>query len=73
MEGAFVPQPGIVDRSEFTSEYSLQVATIGLYDSLGKGLPLQLGLHVQRAHHVQSSLVTAHFTHVTPPNPQIIN
>ena len=64
LECDFVLLPYVAERSEFTSEYSLQPAiVICLYTPLWKNLVL---LHV--ACPCDDTL-----THVTPPNPQSIN
>jgi hypothetical protein len=61
---AFLPLPGIVDRSEFTSDYSLQLAIIiCFYASTEK--------HVTC--HMQLVLVIVHFPRVSLLNPQSIN
>lgn len=63
----FLLLQGVVDRSEFSSVYSLQLAiVIGLCASMEKHVPAT----GQLPHLAQLSHWNVHFTHVTPLHPQ---
>lgn len=60
---------GVVDRTDFTSEYSSQLTVVTcLHASMGT-----MFLCVYLAYHMQLALVIVHFTGVTPLNHQSIN
>ena len=63
--------PGVSDRNEFTSDYSLQMTVICLYAAVEKNVSaarvcVHVCVCVQLACHMRPALVTAHITHVTP-------